>query len=287
MKDKTEKHANYKNRIWEILDVGAGDDLLSKIFDFFLISLIFLNILAVVLESVDSLRESYGIYFFWFETFSVIIFSIEYVLRVWSSTSKQEFSRPIVGRLKFIFKPLPLIDLIAIIPFYLSFMVFDLRFIRTLRLFRLLRVLKLGRYAQSLGLLGKVFKSRKEELFISSLIMIVLVVLTSSFIYFAEHDAQPEAFPDIPSSMWWAIVTLTTVGYGDVYPITAIGKVFAAIIAVLGIGMFALPTGIIGASFIEEIEKKKSEAEAKKAVIICPHCNEKIDHEHLNEQKSG
>ncbi len=113
-------------------------------------------------------------------------------------------------------------------------------------------------------------RSRKEDLVVTVAIVLVLMVMSASFIYFAEHRAQPENFPDIPSSMWWAIVTLTTVGYGDVYPVTTLGKLFAAVIAMLGIGMFALPTGILGASFVEELEKRRSGKQC------CPHCGEDI-----------
>ena len=118
--------------------------------------------------------------------------------------------------------------------------------------------------------MGRVFKDKKEELILTFMLMVGLIIVVSSFMYFAEHDAQPDKFPDIPSSMWWSVVTLTTVGYGDIYPITTLGKIFAAISAILGIGMFALPTGILGASFIEELQKEKM------GQCICPHCGEKI-----------
>ena len=165
-----------------------------------------------------------------------------------------------------------LVDLIAILPFFLSFFAFDLRFLRTIRLFRLFRVLKFVRYSESLKLFGKVIRRKKEELVVTATIMFVLVILTSSFIYLAEHEAQPDKFTDIPTSMWWAIVTLTTVGYGDVFPVTPMGKVFAAFIAILGIGMFALPTGILGASFVEEMEKMKVKEKPS-----CPHCGKELE----------
>lgn len=185
--------------------------------------------------------------------------------------SQKEYSGIVTGRLRFIIKPLPVIDLLAILPFYLSFVPIDLRFIRVFRLFRIFRVAKLGRYSSSVRLLGRVVRNKKEELVITGMVMILLVVLTSSFMYFAENEAQPNKFPDIPTTMWWSVVTLTTVGYGDVYPVTGTGKFFAAIIAILGIGMFALPTGILGAGFVEEIQKRRS----KKPV--CSHCGREVD----------
>jgi voltage-gated potassium channel len=146
----------------------------------------------------------------------------------------------------------------------------DLRFLRALRLFRIFRIAKLGRYSSSVRLIGKVLSQKREELIVTGMIMGLLVVVSSSFMYFAENEAQPDKFPDIPSSMWWAIVTLTTVGYGDVHPVTPLGRVFAAIIAMLGIGMFALPAGILGASFMEELDRKKGQGH------VCPHCGKEL-----------
>lgn len=263
-----------KRKVWEIVEaVEHSDDPKKRfdLFDIFILILITLNVVAVILETVKLLHERFETYFFVFEIFSVFVFTWEYLLRVWSCTSDPRYSNSFWGRLKFIFTPMALIDLLAILPFYLTFIAYDLRFIRTLRLFRLFRVFKFVRYSQSLRLFGKVVRKKKEELIITGIIMFVLVILTSSFIYFAEHEAQPDKFTDIPTSMWWAIVTLTTVGYGDVYPVTSLGKFFAALIAVLGIGMFALPTGILGASFVEEMEKLKSEP------LLCPHCGKEID----------
>lgn len=260
-----------KQRVWEILDVAKPGDSASRAFDIFILTLIFLNVLAVILGTVKELENRFALTFYWFEIFSVIVFTIEYLARVWSCVSQKEYSNPITGRLRFIIKPLSVIDLLAVLPFYLSFVVFDLRFMRALRLFRIFRLAKLGRYSSSVRLLGRVISNKKEELVITAMVMVLLVVLASSFMYFAENEAQPDKFPDIPTAMWWSIVTLTTVGYGDVFPLTGLGKFFAGVIAVLGIGMFALPTGIIGASFVEEIQKQKSRK------MVCPHCGKEID----------
>lgn len=265
---------SFRQRVWEIVEAVEHTGKPKKIldyFDIFILLLIFLNVLAVILETVPALEQNFGDYFFRFEVFSVTIFTIEYLARIWACTSQAKFSRPFWGRLKFIFTPMALIDLLAILPFFLTFTTVDLRFIRTLRLFRLFRVLKLARYSYSLQLFGKVIKNKKEELVMTATLMFVLMILAASFIYIAENEAQPDKFTDIPTSMWWSIVTLTTVGYGDVFPVTTFGKVCAAFIAVLGIGMFALPTGILGASFVEEIGKMKDGEK------ICPHCGEKID----------
>lgn len=260
-----------KQRTWEILEVAKPGDRASKLFDWFILALIFLNVVDVILGSVKSLDEQYGAILYGFEVFSVVVFTVEYLLRLWSCVTRPEFAHPVKGRLRFMVKPMSVVDLLAFLPFYLEALTFDLRFIRILRLFRIFRIAKLGRYSSSVHLFGRVFSRRKEELVITGMVMVLLVVLASSCMYYAETDAQPDKFPDIPTTMWWAVVTLTTVGYGDVYPVTGLGKFFATIIAVLGVGMFALPAGILGASFVEEIQKQKE----KRAV--CPHCGMELE----------
>jgi len=261
-----------KKRIYEILEVSSPDDKISRIFDIFIISLISLNVIAIILETIEKLSLQFSDFFKIFEIFSVIVFTAEYLLRVWSNTESQRFKKPIVGRIRFILTPLALVDLFAIMPFYLPmFIPFDLRFLRAIRLIRLFRLFKMGRYSESMKLFGKVFKAKKEELFIVVFAVFILLTISSSLMYYVEHDAQPEAFSSIPSAMWWGVATLATVGYGDVYPITPLGKFFGAIISLLGIGIFALPAGILSAGFIEEIRKNK-EGER-----VCPHCGEKIE----------
>ena len=274
MIENNRQQISFRQKVWEIVEAVEHTENPNKFldaFDIFILTLIFLNVLAVILETVQTIEEKFGSFFYWFEIFSVSVFTVEYLLRVWSCTSQQKYARPFLGRLRFIFTPMALVDLIAILPAFLTFVTVDLRFIRTLRLFRLFRVFKFVRYSHSLKLFGKVIKNKKEELIVTATIMFVLIILTSSFIYIAESEAQPDKFTDIPTSMWWAIVTLTTVGYGDVFPVTPLGTFFAAIIAVLGIGMFALPTGILGASFVEEMEKLKRDKQT------CPHCGRQID----------
>lgn len=260
-----------KKRTFEILDIASAGDLSSKIFDVFIMTLISLNVIAVILETVEGLSSQYILYFKIFEVFSVVVFTIEYYLRLWSCTADKRFERPVMGRIRFAWTPLALVDLMAILPFYLP-MIFpiDLRFIRAVRLFRLFRLFKLGRYSNSLKTLGNVFKAKKEELIITIFAVSILLVFTSSLIYFVEREAQPQAFSSIPSAMWWGVATLTTVGYGDIYPITPIGKFFGAIIAILGIGMFALPAGILASGFAEEMQRRRKRR-------ICPHCGKDID----------
>jgi voltage-gated potassium channel len=259
-----------KQRTWEILDIAKPGDRASKAFDIFILTLISLNVLAVVVSSMRTVEERYQLEFYYFEVFSIAVFTFEYVARVWSCVSTKEYSNPITGRLRFMIRPMSVIDLLAVLPFYLVFVTADLRFVRSLRLFRIFRVAKVGRYSSSMRLFGKVFTNKKEELTIAVLALVVLVVIASSLMYLAEGESQPDKYTDIPTTMWWSVVTLTTVGYGDVFPVTPLGKLLAMMIAVLGVGICALPAGILGAGFVEEIQKQK----AKK--VSCPHCGREI-----------
>jgi len=265
-----------KSRIFEILEVAKPNDIPSRTFDIFIIILISLNVIAVVLETMESLASRYSYIFWIFEVFSVIIFTIEYVLRLWTCTIDDRYKEPVKGRIKFALTPLALIDLFAILPFYLPMLIrLDLRFIRALRLFRLFRLFKMGRYSNALKLLSSVLKDKKEELLIAVFSVLILLIVASSLMYFIENEAQPESFASIPSAMWWGICTLTTVGYGDIYPVTPLGKILGALIALLGIGLFALPAGILASGFAEQIQKRKEKQ------IICPYCGKNI-----NEQSS-
>lgn len=190
----------------------------------------------------------YAPFFRWFEFASVFLFSVEYLLRLATADFQYPDSGPIRSRLRWMFSSAGLIDLIAILPFYVPLLIaFDLRFLR------LLRILKLKRYSRSLQLIGEIVDDRKEELLVTVFLNAILMVIASAFMYYLENEAQPDNFPNVMATMWWAVSTLTTVGYSHVYPITGMGKLFAAIIAVIGIGFVALPTGILSAAFIERI----------------------------------
>lgn len=259
---------SFKKRTYEILNVSREKGDLSWWVDLFLITLISLNALALILETVESLSQQYSAFFYYFELVSVVVFSIEYVLRVWSANENPKYRKPVAGNFRYALTPLAVIDLLAVLPFYLPLLGFDLRIARTLRLFRLLRLFKISRYTKALRHINTVFQDKREELTISLTFTTLLLLLASTLMYYAEHDAQPEAFSSIPETMWWGIATLTTVGYGDVYPVTAIGKLLGGVIAVIGIGLFALPTGILASGFSEELSKNKK--------ANCPHCGEAL-----------
>lgn len=261
-----------KRRTYEIIEKAQNDDKASKCFDIGILVLIVANTISIVLESFNSLSAQYFTYFRVFEMLSVVVFSGEYFLRIWTSdigypSSKGRMS----SALKYIFSTMALIDLFAILPFYLPMIIpVDLRFLRMFRVSRLLRILKINRYTKALGLIVSVVRDKKDELVATVFVMLFMIMISSTMMYYFETEVQPDAFPNIVASFWWSIATLTTVGYGDIYPITAIGKLFAGIIAVLGIGLVALPTGIISSGFISAISKHDKNYEK----LICPHCGE-------------
>jgi len=246
-----------KKTVYEIMETSVQEDWRGRWFDRFMMVLIVTNVAAVVFETVEQLVVRLDTFFTVFEIFSVFVFTVEYVLRLWVCTEDDSelYRHPIHGRLKYAVTPAALIDLLAIAPFYLSvFFTIDLRF---LRVFRLLRLLKLTRYSQAMEAFATVIRSEIRGLGAALLIIIMLLVFSSSIVFLLEREAQPEIFASIPHSMWWALATLTTVGYGDVTPITAGGRIFGAVVMVLGIGMFALPTGILASGFSREIRKRE------------------------------
>lgn len=218
--------------------------------------LIFANILAVVLETVEPIGIAHAGFFHWFEIASVTIFLVEYVLRLYACTASQreQFHHPVLGRLRFALTPMAIVDLVAILPlFFLLLAGLDLG---ALRLVRILRVFKLLRYSPAMAMLGRVFYNERKGLFGAFVVLLILLVLSSTVVYYLEREGQPKTFGSIPDAMWWAMAALTTVGYGDVTPITTAGRIIAGFVAILGIGAIALPTGIIASAFIEEHKRR-------------------------------
>ena len=246
-----------RNRVHDVLEVSENDDLFSRIIYLGLIGLITLNVLAIIIESIDAIAVAYQPYFQMFELVSVAIFTAEYVLRVWICVDDADgkYRGNLKGRLRYMATPLALVDLIVILPFYLSFIIgVDLR---VLRILRLLRILKLTRYSGAWALFAAVLYGQRRTLYMSGFLMIIMLVLSASLMYLIEHDAQPKAFADIPSAMWWSLVTLTTVGYGDVTPVTVLGKVLGGFVTILGLGMYALPAAILASGFMQELSKRQ------------------------------
>ncbi|WP_170464382.1 ion transporter [Ruegeria arenilitoris] len=227
-----------------------------------LILLITLNVTAVILETVDSIYDRWGTALLIFEGLSLLVFVVEYAARLWVAPENPDYE----SRAKWATSPIALIDLLAILPalLYLIFPV-DLRLLRT---FRMLRLLKLTRYSPALGMLLAVFEEEAGAFFAGFFILMVMLIFAASGAWLAEHEAQPDAFGSIPAAMWWAMATLTTVGYGDVTPITVAGKIFGAAITVIGIGMAALPAGIIASGLNDQLHRRRAslEREFRKAL---------------------
>jgi voltage-gated potassium channel len=264
-----------KERVFRVLK-GEGTDRLGRAVNVFFIVLICLNVLAVILETDRTLREPNQFIFYSFLLFSTIVFTIEYAVRLWACTLDTRFQSPFWGRLRYALTPLALIDLITVIPFYLSLFVQDQPFVRVLRLLVVLRIFKLSRYHPSFDILATVLSKKRWELFATVVIAATLLIVLSTLMYLIEGPVQPDKFGSIPNAMWWGTVTLTTVGYGNVYPITAAGKVLASLTAFVGIGFFALPTAILGSGFYEEFQTRKRKS---REPSTCPHCGKIIDEE--------
>jgi voltage-gated potassium channel len=266
----------------------VGDKHWDKVINVFIITLIILNVLAVIVETIEPIHKKYQTFFYYFDLVSVIIFTVEYVLRVWSSNHEEKYRHSLWGRLKYMVSPGALIDLIAFLPFYISRIFgigLDLREIRMFRLLRVLRLFRLTAYTRSAQMIINVFRKRANELVLSFALTGFLIILASSIMYFAEHmhpapGEKESKFSSIPATLWWAVVTLTTTGYGDMFPITITGKILAGLIMLTGVAFFALPAGIITAGFIDEFRAMRVKKTHK-----CPHCGEHLeldDHNHDN-----
>lgn len=269
----TERIGRTRHSVHALFEVGAGGRLGFYV-DYAIMLLIAANVVAVMLETVDPLFEAYGREFHWFEVLSVTIFTVEYVGRLWSAVEHPEYEGVIRGRVRYALSPYMVIDLLAILPFFIG-VVGDFRFLRALRLIRFLRLFKLARYSESMKLFVTAFRMKREELLITSFAGIVLLLVASSLMYFVEQPAQPEEFSSIPETLWWGVITLTTVGYGDVTPVTPAGQVLGAGVAVIGIGLFALPASILAAGFVEA---------ARGEATTCPHCGELVHTEEIDSE---
>ena len=276
-------YRKFKQFIFEVIQPAASGNLASKIFDMVILLFILLSVCSVFISTFD-LPNDVEMILQRIEVCVVIVFTVEYLLRIWTADLLYPGCGFFRSRLKFILSPMAMIDLTAILPFYLPMLLpVNLIGIRAVRLVQLLRVFKMNRYFEALRSIGAVFQSKSKEIFASLFFVLILLVVASLLIYYAEHDAQPQLFQNAFSALWWAVATLTTVGYGDIYPITPIGRFLGAIIAVLGIGMVAVPTSILSAGFVEFLEKKNPEPPAEEksasetAKKYCPYCGKKLD----------
>ena len=246
-----------RKKIYDILEMTNAQDFLSRAFSLFIVSLISINIACIVLESIPELNAKYRNLFFSIEIISTTIFAIEYILRLWSCVeSNLVTSHSIKTRVRYALSPLAIVDLLAFLPSILQLMFpgIDLRFLRVLRL---LRVFKLTRYFSSFELLLNVLHEERKNLAGIFVLLLVILTLAASALYLVERDIQPDKFGSIPQAMWWAIAALTTVGYGDVYPLSAAGQILGSLVTIVGIGMVALPSGILASAFSEQTRRKR------------------------------
>jgi len=258
---------SFRKRLFVVVD---EDSRLGNLFNTLIIILIILNMLSIILESIQSMQAEYHWLFEGFENFCLVIFTFEYIVRL---TTADVMYPQLKGRkpfFKYIFSFMALVDLLSILPSILLLvlpqgMLAELSFIRMLRIMRVFRVFKITRYSNSLKMMGEVLKAKSGELSITIFITMILMIIASTLMYYAEHTTQPDQFPDIVHAFWWAVATLTTVGYGDVYPVTALGKILSGVIAILGIGLVALPTGILSSAFVDKMADQKEDNRRKKA----------------------
>ncbi|NNC76742.1 MAG: ion transporter [Woeseiaceae bacterium] len=261
-----EAQSTLRQFVFRILETAKDDDRVSRFVDICLISMIAASVIAVILESVPAIERKYGSQLYWFEVLTIAVFSVEYLLRVWSAVEHQDRKNdnPVWARIRYVFSFHAIIDLLAILPFYLlTFGLFGTVDMRFLRAFRLLRVLKLTRYSAALNMLITTMSENGRALLASFLILVTIMLLAASGMYYFERVAQPVAFGSIPAAMWWAFSTLTTVGYGDVTPVTVGGKVFGAMITVVGIGMVALPTSILASGYSQQLKIRERKYQHK------------------------
>jgi len=232
----------------------------ARYLNYGLFALILINAIAVALETVPSIHQPNRALFFWLEAVSTSVFAVEYLLRLWVCVEQTRFSHPITGRLRYALQPLPLLDLIVVLTFFAPV---DVRFLRIFRIIRLLRVLHLDIYERSIHQMALAIHRRRHILLASVVLMLIAIFCSAALLYFAEHAAQPDKFSSIPETLWWSVVTLTTIGYGDVIPITPLGKLLAGMSVIFGIGIFALPAAILTAAVLEA---------GGETDLHCPHC---------------
>jgi len=253
-----------QQRMLQILERGSKDDRVSMMVDQLLGLLIILNIFAISLESIESLSQRYATQFWWFEIVSVVIFGVEYLLRIWASKANEasKYSSAFGRRLEYIFSFTGLIDLLAILPSVLPLFIgeTDLRWLRAMRLIRLF---KISHYSSALEDLLSAVRSEMSSFGAALYLLLIALFMSSAVMYLVENEAQPEKFSSIPETMWWSLITLTTVGYGDVSPVTTIGRIVGAITALMGVCVVAMLTGIVASAFSNQIAQRKMIIEAE------------------------
>ena len=253
-----------QRRLFEIVEVGAGEDRVSRLYDFINVFAIIVNLVASVLMTFSEVASRIGGLLTTVETVTVIFFAVDYALRL--ATARFLYPEVPAGRArtKYITSFTGIVDLFSFLPYFLPFLIPEgaVAF-RMFRIVRILRLFRVNAYYDSLNVITDVLKAKKQQLLSSVFIILVLMLASSLCMYSLENEAQPEVFSNAFSGIWWSVSTLLTVGYGDIYPITTLGRVFGAILTFLGVGMVAIPTGIISAGFIEQYGKLQRSSDEK------------------------
>jgi len=267
-----------KKKTFDIIENSGDGNTASRIFDISLVTLIIVNLVLVIADTFE-LPGPFPAVFEVVELLTMIVFTIEYALRIWTADMLYPGWSKTKARLRYMVTFIALIDLFAILPFYIPLIItIDLRVLMTLRVTRLLRLFKVKRHADIFSAIREVLKKRIGQLLTSMLMIFMLMIVTSVLMYNIEHAAQPDKFNNAFSGFWWAVSTLTTIGYGDIYPITVAGQVLNWVFSFLGIGIVAIPTGIISAGFVEYFEREREdEKQESDEKCFCPYCGHKLD----------
>lgn len=243
-----QKNKKWKKRIFDIIQIGNRGDIPSRMFDIFIAIVILLNISVLFLETFEQLQK-YTELFKQVEFVTVIIFCIEYILRIWTADELYPNLKKGKAIGKFLVSFDGIVDLLTIMPFFVFSGFVAFRMLRVVRIFHLFRI---NATYDSFHVITSVLYTKRNQIFSSCFILLILLMASSLGMYSAEHEAQPEVFDNAFSGLWWSVSTILTVGYGDIYPITVMGRVMGIIIAILGVGVVAIPTGIISAGFVEQ-----------------------------------
>ena len=251
-----------KQRVFEIIEIGTHYDYASRAYDFFNALSILVNLTVSILYTFNDIEAKYGTLLLDIEAFTVATFLIDYLLRIWTSQCLHPELTPLQALRKYVFSFMGIVDLLSFLPYYLPiFFPSGAVAFRMLRIVRIFRIFRINAYYDSLNVITEVIVGKKQQLFSSVFIILVLMVASSLCMYSLENRAQPEVFSNAFSGIWWAASTLLTVGYGDIYPITTLGKMFGIFITFLGVGMVAIPTGIISAGFVDQYSRIKRMSE--------------------------
>ena len=248
---------SFRQKVHALIFPGEYGGMMHTIFDTFIALWVVVSVVAVVLESVQGVHYVLNVQFIILDAVAVAVFSIEYCMRIYSCVEEPRYQRALVGRLRYARTPAVVIDFLAILPFFLEVFLHHLFDLRFLRVFRLARLLKLTRYTSATATLTRVIVREWPVISAAAFVMLLLVVLTASLGYLFEHEAQPDKFENIPQSIYWAVITLASVGYGDISPITPAGRAMTIILALLGIGIFAIPAALFSSAFSDELTKER------------------------------